>query len=50
MNVARLFVIHAIVTATAGVVLRLAPQLIPETVNINLDRNAYLLSYFFRSG
>ena len=40
-----LFTIHAIITLAAAFVLFLSPALIPQTVNIHLDKSAYLLSY-----
>ena len=40
-----LFVAHGIVTAAAGVVLILAPGLIPSVVHITLSRDANLLPY-----
>jgi hypothetical protein len=49
MNITRLLVLHAIITVAAGVVLIIAPAQIPKTVNIHLDRSAYLLSYFLGS-
>jgi hypothetical protein len=45
MNLARLFVIHAVVTFAAAVVLIVAPGVIPATVGITLDPTANLLSY-----
>src|SRR5262245_18593931 len=41
----RLLVFHGFVTLAAGVVLSARPQLIPGTVGIHLEPNAYLLAY-----
>ena len=41
-----IFVVHALITLAAGMVLIIVPELIPSTVNIRLDPKAYLLSYF----
>lgn len=41
-----LFTVHAIVTLAAGIVLMAAPAFIPSTVNIQLPKDAFLLSYF----
>lgn len=46
MNLNRLLTIHGIITLAAGLVLMLAPSLIPETVNIKMDKDQYLLCYF----
>lgn len=46
MGLKIIFRIHALITLAAGVVLIVAPTLIPSTVNIRLDEKAYLLSYF----
>lgn len=40
------FMIHAIATLAAGVVLIVAPNAIPSTVGIDLPTNAVLLAYF----
>ncbi|MCW3122761.1 MAG: hypothetical protein JWQ38_2253 [Flavipsychrobacter sp.] len=45
MNLSRLLLFHAIITLAAGVVLIVAPQLIPGTVGIHLPHDAYLLCY-----
>ena len=45
MNVAKLLLIHAIVTFAAGVVLLVAPDLIPRTVGIRVDSGVYLVCY-----
>jgi hypothetical protein len=45
MALSRLFIIHAVITFAAGVVLIVAPQVIPATVGITLDKSAYLLCY-----
>src|SRR5690348_2053969 len=39
-------VIHAVITLAAGVVLIIAPQAIPHTVDITLPVKAQLLAYF----
>lgn len=46
MNLQRLFLIHAIITFAAGVVLIIVPTVIPETVDIQLTPEQYLLCYF----
>lgn len=46
MNLKILLVVHAIVTLAAGIVLIVAPAAIPGAVDIHIDRQAYLLSYF----
>ena len=40
-----LFIVHGVVTAAAGVVLIVAPGLIPSTVGITLGADANLLPY-----
>ncbi len=45
-NLKLLLVIHAIVTFAAAVVLIVEPSLIPKTVNIEVNHDQYLLSYF----
>lgn len=45
MNLSRLFVLHAIVTFAAGVVLIVAPELIPGAVGITIDPSVYLVCY-----
>jgi hypothetical protein len=40
-----LLVVHGIVTMAAGIVLAVAPGLIPSAVGIHLQPNAYLLAY-----
>lgn len=40
-----MLLIHAVLTAAAGVVLIIAPEKIPATVNIHLNRGAYLICY-----
>lgn len=49
MNLNRLFIIHAIVTFAAGVVLIAAPEKIPNTVGIHIDQQAYFLCYLLGS-
>lgn len=39
-------IIHGLITLAAGIVLVVAPTLIPKTVNIDISPNQYLLSYF----
>ena len=41
-----LFVIHAIVTFAASIALIVAPAWIPEMINIEINREQYMLSYF----
>ena len=45
MNVAKLLFIHAIVTFAAGVVLFVAPDLIPRSVGIRITSSVYLVCY-----
>jgi hypothetical protein len=45
MNLKRLFLIHAIVTFAAGVVLIVSPGIIPKTVGIEISPNQNLLSF-----
>lgn len=45
MNIARLLVIHGIVTLAAGIVLVVAPGMIPGAVGVEVDPSAYLVSY-----
>lgn len=45
MNLARLFVLHAVITFAAGIVLVVAPAMIPSTVGIHMDASAYLVCY-----
>jgi hypothetical protein len=45
VNLARLLVIHAIVTLAAAAVLVIAPDLIPGAVGVDLDPSAHLMSY-----
>ena len=40
-----LLVIHGFITLAAGVVLTLAPDLIPGAVGIHLDPSAYMVAY-----
>lgn len=46
MNLKGLLLIHAIITFAAGILLVAAPAAIPQTVNIQLSYNQYLLCYF----
>ena len=46
MELSKLLFIHAIITLAAGIVLVVAPSLIPETVNSKITPNEYLLCYF----
>jgi hypothetical protein len=46
MDLSKLFIFHAIVTLAAGIVLVIAPPLIPETVSIKITPNEYLICYF----
>jgi hypothetical protein len=45
MNLSRLLIIHAIITLAAGIVLIAAPELIPQTVNIRITKEQYLVCY-----
>jgi hypothetical protein len=45
VNLARLLVAHAILTLAAAVVLVIAPDLIPGAVGVELDADAYVVSY-----
>jgi hypothetical protein len=45
VNLRRLFIINAVATFAAGVVLFLWPELIPGTIGIHLQPSAYLLCY-----
>ena len=49
MNLSTLLIINAIATLAAGVVLFVAPNLIPSAVGIHIDRSAYLISYLLGS-
>ncbi len=46
MNLKILLLIHAIITLAAGIVLVVAPTIIPQTVNIKIAPDEYLLCYF----
>jgi hypothetical protein len=46
MTLRVLFLVHAIITLAAGIVLIVAPALIPGTVEMSLTKEQYLLSYF----
>lgn len=46
MNLKILLTAHAIITLAAGIVLIVAPTTIPKTVNIDINPDEYLLSYF----
>lgn len=46
MNLHKLFIVHALILATAGLVLIIAPAMIPATVGLQLKGDQYLLSYF----
>lgn len=45
MNLTRLLIVHALVTLAAGVVLIVAPGLIPSSVHIRLSSDANLICY-----
>jgi hypothetical protein len=45
MNLSRLLLIHAVITFAAGVVLIAVPGVIPASVGIRLDPDAYLVCY-----
>jgi len=49
MNLSKLLLIHAFISLAAGIVLIVAPELIPSTVNIEMQAQHYLLSYFLGS-
>jgi len=46
MNLQKLFLMHAIVTLAAGIILIASPAFIPATININIEAPQYLLCYF----
>ena len=46
MVLRKLLIAHAIVTFAAAMTLIVTPEFIPKTVGIQLDPDAYLLSYF----
>lgn len=46
MNLYKLLAFHAVVTMAAGMVLIIAPSVIPGTVNIELQHSQFLLCYF----
>jgi hypothetical protein len=41
----RLLMVHGLITLAAGIVLAVAPGLIPGTVGIHLEPSAYLVAY-----
>jgi hypothetical protein len=45
MNLRILLIVHALVTFAAGIVLIIAPNLVPNAVNITVPPNAYLVCY-----
>jgi multisubunit Na+/H+ antiporter MnhC subunit len=45
MTLRRLLIIHALPTFAAGLVLILAPSLIPSVIGISISPNAYLVCY-----
>ena len=45
MDFKKLLIIHAIITFTAGIVLIVMPNLIPGSVDISLEPDAYLICY-----
>jgi hypothetical protein len=45
MNLKRLFIIHAIITFAAGIVLIVSPAAIPHTVDIGIQPDQNLLCY-----
>ncbi|RYE25559.1 MAG: hypothetical protein EOP51_03665 [Sphingobacteriales bacterium] len=45
MSLRLLLLIHGIITLAAGIVLIIAPALIPSTVDITLSKEQYFLSY-----
>lgn len=42
----KLLLFHSVITFAAGVVLIIIPGAVPHTVNIQLQKNQYLLCYF----
>lgn len=46
MNLKSLLLIHAVITLSAGILLVAVPASIPQTLNIQLSPNQYLLCYF----
>jgi hypothetical protein len=44
-GLSRLLVVHGVITMAAGIVLAIAPGLIPSAVAIELQPNAYVLAY-----
>ncbi len=46
VSLSRLLLVHAVITFAAGVVLIVAPELIPSAVGIGLRPDAYLIAYF----
>jgi hypothetical protein len=40
-----LLMVHGVITLAAGIVLSIAPGLIPSAVGIHLERSAYLVAY-----
>jgi hypothetical protein len=49
MNLSKLLIINAIATLAAGIVLFVAPNLIPSAVSIYVDRSAYMINYLLGS-
>ena len=45
MTITKLLLFHAFITLAAGIVLIVNPGVIPETINIHLDKNQYLICY-----
>lgn len=46
MNLRALFLFHSIVTFLASIVLVVKPTFIPETINVSITRDGYILCYF----
>ncbi|MES2515290.1 MAG: hypothetical protein V4580_14150 [Bacteroidota bacterium] len=46
MNLKTLLSVHALLTFAAGIVLIVAPSVVPDTVNIQINKDQYLLCYF----
>jgi hypothetical protein len=49
MNLSKLLIIHGIVTFAAGIVLTVAPGLIPGMIGVHIDKGAYIICYLLAS-
>ncbi|HLP52055.1 MAG TPA: hypothetical protein VK154_14300 [Chitinophagales bacterium] len=45
MNIHRILLMHAIMTCAAGLMLVIKPSVIPDTVDVHVRENQYLLCY-----